>query len=93
MQETAWLVQNDFDFDKANSIPLTERSPFVEIEGLQDGICKSFKKSDDLPSPRLLKSHLPASFLPKEIWQKRSKIIYKLLVTLEVRRNNLLKRS
>lgn len=23
-----------------------------------------------------MKSHLPASFLPKEIWQKRSKIIY-----------------
>lgn len=30
MQETAWLVQNNFDFEKASSIPLTERSPFVE---------------------------------------------------------------
>lgn len=30
MQETAWLVQHDFDFETAKSTPLTERSPFVE---------------------------------------------------------------
>lgn len=30
MQETAWLVQHDFDFEGAKSTPLTERSPFVE---------------------------------------------------------------
>lgn len=37
---------------------------------------ESFQASDDLPSPRLLKTHLPASLLSKELWQNRSKIIY-----------------
>lgn len=36
----------------------------------------SFQLADDLPSPRLLKTHLPASLLPRELWRKRSKIIY-----------------
>lgn len=30
MQETAWLVQNDFDFETAMSRSLIDRSPFVE---------------------------------------------------------------
>lgn len=30
MQEAAWLVQHDFDFETAKSVLLTERSPFVE---------------------------------------------------------------
>ena len=30
MQETAWLVLHDFDFEGAKSKPLIERSPFVE---------------------------------------------------------------
>lgn len=41
---------------------------FLEIE--------SFRICEELPSPRLLKSHLPASLLPKDLWRKRSKIIY-----------------
>lgn len=36
----------------------------------------TFQQAEDLPSPRLLKSHLPASLLSKELWQKRSKVIY-----------------
>lgn len=30
MQETAWLVYNDFDFETAKTVPLKDRSPFVE---------------------------------------------------------------
>lgn len=29
-QEMLWLIMNDFDFAKAKSIDLTERSPFLE---------------------------------------------------------------
>lgn len=31
---------------------------------------------DDLPSPRHLKSHLPAHLLPKNIWTAKPKLIY-----------------
>lgn len=30
MQEMAWLVQNDFNFEKTKSVPLSKRSPYVE---------------------------------------------------------------
>uniref|UniRef100_T1GHG5 Sulfotransferase domain-containing protein n=1 Tax=Megaselia scalaris TaxID=36166 RepID=T1GHG5_MEGSC len=30
MQETAWLIYNDFDFETAKNTPLMDRSPFVE---------------------------------------------------------------
>lgn len=36
----------------------------------------TFQIADDAPSPRLLKSHLPASCLSKNMWANKSKIIY-----------------
>lgn len=31
---------------------------------------------DDMPSPRLIKTHLPVQFLPDELWIKKPKIFY-----------------
>lgn len=31
---------------------------------------------DKMPSPRLIKSHLPARVLPTQIWKRKSKVIY-----------------
>ncbi|KAL5274019.1 hypothetical protein ACFFRR_000649 [Megaselia abdita] len=80
MQETAWLIYNDFDFEKAKSTPLMERSPFVEMSGFMpprpNKPIDTFKDAEELKSPRLLKTHLPASFLPTDIWKKKSKMIY-----------------
>lgn len=36
----------------------------------------TYAEAEKLKSPRLLKSHLPANFLPKEVWEKKNKIIY-----------------
>lgn len=46
------------------------------IEGLYEGMPNTFQISDELSSPRLLKTHLPASLLSKDVWQKGSKLIY-----------------
>lgn len=36
----------------------------------------TMEMANNLASPRLLKSHMPASALPADVWKKRSKIIY-----------------
>lgn len=37
---------------------------------------KCFEELDTIPSPRLIKSHLPAYLLPKELWTVRPKLIH-----------------
>ncbi|XP_046810895.1 luciferin sulfotransferase-like [Lucilia cuprina] len=36
----------------------------------------TIKEANNLKSPRLLKSHLPAMLLPQQIWTKKPKVIY-----------------
>lgn len=46
------------------------------FKGLMDEEFDTYAAADALESPRLLKSHLPASLLPKGIWEKKNKVIY-----------------
>ncbi|KAM7342963.1 sulfotransferase 1 isoform 1-T2 [Cochliomyia hominivorax] len=76
-QEMTWLIMNTFNFDKAREIDLTIRSPFLEFNGVVPNVpYDTIKTANNLKSPRLLKSHLPAMFLPQQIWTKKPKIIY-----------------
>ncbi|XP_061388463.1 sulfotransferase 1 family member D1 [Musca vetustissima] len=76
-QEMTWLILNDFDFERAKQIDLTIRSPFLEFNGVVPNVPHdTIEAANGLESPRLLKSHLPAMLLPKEIWTKKPKIIY-----------------
>ncbi|EDW92367.2 LOW QUALITY PROTEIN: uncharacterized protein Dyak_GE14312 [Drosophila yakuba] len=77
MQELAWLVINECDFETAKSVDLTHRSPFLEFNGVVPNVPHdTIAAANELPSPRLIKSHLPAWMLPRQIWSKRPKIIY-----------------
>ena len=82
-QELVWLIQNDCDFGKAKAIQLDTRVPFLESP-----ILKNFVKNRDsmdgefifkilatLPSPRILKTHLPLCLLPIDLLQK-GKVIF-----------------
>ncbi|XP_070073995.1 luciferin sulfotransferase-like [Drosophila takahashii] len=78
MQELAWLLLNDLDFERAKSEYPFYRSPFLEYsvtnpDGGIDGIDKCNEMTD---SSRLIKSHLPAQLLPRQIWKQSRKIIY-----------------
>ncbi|XP_023301671.2 sulfotransferase 1 family member D1 [Lucilia cuprina] len=76
-QEMTWLIMNDFDFEKAKSVDLTLRSPFLEFNGVVPNVPHdTIKEANNLKSPRLLKSHLPAMLLPQQIWTKKPKVIY-----------------
>lgn len=41
-----------------------------------DEIDRDFAECKNLPSPRLMKSHLPAQLLPLDIWTRKPKMIY-----------------
>lgn len=74
-QEMTWLILNDLDYTKAKNVDLTIRSPFLEFNGVVSNVPHdTIKAANELPSPRLIKSHLPAQFLPKELWTKKPKV-------------------
>ncbi|XP_040169785.1 luciferin sulfotransferase-like [Anopheles arabiensis] len=80
IQEMAWLICNDLNFEAARAKKISARFPFLEI-GLQSAALHfSFKDVKDMPRPRFIKSHLPVSMLPKRYWEVKPK-------TIHIRRN------
>ncbi|XP_053210033.1 sulfotransferase 1E1-like isoform X2 [Panonychus citri] len=69
LQEIVWLIMNDYDFNKALNINLEERSPF--LEWIMPGISGINK----MPSPRLIKTHLPLSILFNQETKIEPKVI------------------
>uniref|UniRef100_A0A1A9V4E0 Sulfotransferase domain-containing protein n=1 Tax=Glossina austeni TaxID=7395 RepID=A0A1A9V4E0_GLOAU len=80
MQEAAWLLLNDLNFEKSKEKRILERSPFLDFIGLLppgSGLeLDPLKLTEQLHDPRLIKSHMPANLLPSQIWQKKQKTIY-----------------
>lgn len=83
-----WQLQNNLNFT-ADIFPpykLVERAIIFDIndENKDDAIYRAaideihedFEEWKDKPSPRLLKSHLPAPLLPTDVWTKKPKMIY-----------------
>ncbi|XP_075161025.1 sulfotransferase 1 family member D1-like [Haematobia irritans] len=76
MQETVWLLMNNLDYEQAKTLPLTTRSPFLEISGWSPFEPNALELSKLQASPRILKSHLHPNLLPRELWTQKPKIIY-----------------
>ncbi|XP_037826772.1 sulfotransferase family cytosolic 1B member 1-like [Lucilia sericata] len=76
MQECAWLLLNNLDYEKSNEEVVMIRSPFLDFHSITPGLRNHVELIEKLPSPRLIKSHLPANLLPLQIWEKKQKIIY-----------------
>lgn len=85
----AWQLQNNLDFTQ--SLPIApyafiERPMFydsfeenkddITYQATINDICKDFDECARQPSPRILKSHLPASLLPIDIRTKKPKLIH-----------------
>ena len=78
-QELVWLLQNDCNFEEAKTVQLDTRSPFMDLSILLDFIKDelppfmqgdSLKQIEDMPSPRLLKSHFHFCLLPDDLMEK-----------------------
>ncbi|XP_049315269.1 sulfotransferase 1 family member D1 isoform X1 [Bactrocera dorsalis] len=77
MQEAAWLLLNNLDYEEASRAHLLKRSVYMDISMLYDPRYEdSVKLAEQLKSPRCIKSHLPPHLLPRQIWQKKVKLIY-----------------
>ena len=82
-QELVWLVQNEVDLEKAKSVPLDQRVPFLEapiIIDFRKHELPPFLQNDmiqpivNMPSPRIIKTHLHLCLLPDELLDK-SKVV------------------
>ncbi|XP_017835457.1 sulfotransferase 1E1-like [Drosophila busckii] len=77
MQELAWLLLNQLDFERASSVCISERSVYLEQSANSKKLpMNSIQSCDQMTSPRLIKTHLPAQLLPRQVWQQKRKIIY-----------------
>ncbi|XP_062942468.1 sulfotransferase 1C3-like [Cynocephalus volans] len=74
-QEILDMIQNDGDVAKCQRATSTDRHPFLEV-------VFSYKRKPDLeialemPSPRMLKTHLQLHLVPPSVWKQNCKIIY-----------------
>ncbi|XP_051790727.1 sulfotransferase 1C2-like isoform X8 [Erpetoichthys calabaricus] len=57
------------------TIPSHERAPFLEMNRI-DTVPAGLDLLKDLPSPRLVKTHLPFQLVPQSFWDKGCKTIY-----------------
>ncbi|KAH9491790.1 Sulfotransferase 1C4 [Bulinus truncatus] len=74
LQEITWLLMHDGDFGGAKATPVYMRSPFLEFKDL------TLKEvgldiAGSSPSPRVIKTHLPLKLAPREIIEKKPKIV------------------
>ncbi|XP_067613637.1 sulfotransferase 1 family member D1-like isoform X2 [Eurosta solidaginis] len=77
IQEATWLLLNNLDYDEAKKVHLWQRSVYMDISLLYDTFFhNSIDAARQLKSPRCIKTHLPAHLLPRQIWQKKVKLIY-----------------
>ena len=73
MQEIAFLVKSNGDFNAADKVSRHERSPFMEITDPSSG--KTLVDHLKLNPPRLWKTHLPAEFFEETLKKANTKII------------------
>ena len=69
-QETTWHIMNNVQLDRTEE-PLFSRSPFLDMVMIMgkplEEAEEMFKKFDDLPSPRTIKTHFPLQLLPPKL--------------------------
>ena len=75
-----WQIVNKNDFEAAVKTPLLMRSPFIEMQGIlgetlefiasdpnTKWMSESIALAENMPSPRVIKSHLPIEMLPPKL--------------------------
>ncbi|XP_054848484.1 sulfotransferase 1 family member D1-like [Eublepharis macularius] len=75
MQEIVDLIRSGGDVEKARRAPTYVRIPFLEICS-PPPVPSGVDTLVDVPSPRVIKTHLPFQLVPKSFFENNCKIIY-----------------
>ncbi|XP_053219173.1 sulfotransferase 1C2-like [Podarcis raffonei] len=73
IQQIASMVQHRGDLEKCNQKPIYERMPFIDMPPMKPFV-SGVEQADLMPSPRILKSHLPVQLLPASFWEQKCKV-------------------
>jgi estrone sulfotransferase len=78
-----WCLKNNLDFKTSRTIDLDDRMIFLEYIAILDengfgSVPDTIQRTADMPSPRIIKTHLPFDLLPNQIRtrEKTPKIIH-----------------
>ncbi|XP_048373593.1 sulfotransferase 1C2-like [Sphaerodactylus townsendi] len=75
IQEIVDMVQHGGDPQKCARAPMQKRMPFIDLF-LPKPMTSGLEDAEGMPSPRTMKTHLPAQLLPPSFWEQNCKIIY-----------------
>lgn len=68
------LIYNSGDAEKCKRDAIYNRVPFMEL--IVPGISNGVEELKIMPSPRLVKTHLPVQLLPASFWKNNCKMVY-----------------
>ncbi|XP_067325907.1 sulfotransferase 1C2-like [Anolis sagrei] len=74
IQEIVDMIQQEGDLVKCQRTPMNRRHPF--IEWARPPQPSGIDQAEAMPSPRILKTHLPVQLLPRSFWEQNCKFLY-----------------
>ncbi|XP_043851944.1 sulfotransferase 1C2-like [Dromiciops gliroides] len=74
IQEIVDMIEQNGDVEKCKRSVIHLRHPF--IEWARSSHLSGVDQANAMPSPRILKTHLPTQLLPSSFWESTCKIIY-----------------
>lgn len=75
MSEIVDLVLSDGDIEKSRRDAIFQKVPMLEFR-VPGEVPPGSEILESVPSPRVIKTHLPVPLFPKSLWDKNVKIIY-----------------